>query len=1534
MLTLPPQHAPCTLQVDHYDKDERYMSLSGEFASSRAPPPTLFHPCPRADLTNELTKLPADRKLDTASERKVVTALLERLEKDSSNDVQAIAVKCLSVLVQRVSDASITEICEKLSAALLSGSEELRDVYAIGTRAVITETPDAPPMASAIVAALIHPLVSGMAGRKKTGVPTRDVQVECFDISCELVRRFGPSAALEAHHATLLGTFHGGLLEPSMAVRKRATSALGLLAPVLSDALLESCLKTLLGHMESGGGGETRVMVQALGSVVRSVGPRVGRHTGRIVPLLLAQLGDAEAAASDESGNSEAANELRENVLAALESFFGVQGAVPGGAGEGGKSSDLQRTRGGASLAPFLPTLLPAALAWLRFDPNYTYEEGEGEAESMDEEEEEGEGGEEYEGEADGDSSWKARRAAARVLMAVVRAAGAGSLRSAPPSPPLLADLVSAVGCALVGRFREREEAVRTEVFAGMCALLEAVHGCVGMGEELEAHGAELAGAMALARTPRGHEGRGRSSGSADVLASLTALLPSLVPSLLSRLRSRGAAFIKTRTSALHLLRTLTAVLDFDVEGGDRSPVLIALGGSLGPMLTAIAACARERTGSHAAALRLEACLALQSIVAATCGRNDAPALAPFAQLLVTAAAGAAGDDYYRIQAVGMRLIAAVVTLLRPASEDGRGLCPAVMPPATLGPAVEVLCTALAPRLASHDIDTGIKEAALAAAGCVLAHTGDAPGALTAAPSMFKVIGERLKSETSRVAALRALAYIAASPLPLPALQPALLSLLPEFGAYLRAFARPVRAAAVTALTSVVTHRGPVLVAHPEALTPAFMELQSIQPGSPPLILSPQDLSLAAAGLQLCTAVATSLGPAAASAILSTGGLPARIVTLASSPDLSSGPTAAILSALLSAITTAGLSGPLAFTPLVAALVQEAVTAGTGSLAQGGGDAMEVEGGGGADTEAGRQPSEGAAAAARSIAVLLAAASPEVSTPPLNAILADATGGVAVGGGGGRGKRAAVAAGLPSLAGPALSCPPLSRLILAAVGSLMDVSARCPGAVSSLLAVVTGAGTMSAALALGGVVAGAPSVGMPSLVTALAGANPSAAGARGLLLALREALSRLAGCGAFESPPIALTPVLDLLLSPALAGASEMVCSLVAEAVGKAAAVEPQEVLARLKAVVEGGASPSVCVTAVSAVKHAVPYAVAGVGRRAGALSAALMVMLPSLLGPALSLPLVPGAEAEERNVTYLAALASLTALAYTAPAVLTASPAWKPVPADRFSYAYASLFTVGGPAAIAAAAAAAGSPTAPPPGPSGPPATLAGDGFLGVLTFACTPRSDLVREVDLGPFRHRVDDGTPARKAALAALDALMDRAPAAVAGVLSTASNPGPGAFAGMSALLPVLLTCAVDVESDCVMLAHGALIKAAGAGLMPSLLPSVAAADALADVFAHALRKATGPPAAAAAAGAGAGAGGPESPSSAAGAGQGQDVVRSALRALDAVARALPDAVSASRLREVFSAAAASESTRTLFASVRAEGRAADAGVRALA
>lgn len=58
------------VQTSHFDKDERYMAVN--------------------DLTQELQK---DVRLDGVLEKRICDAILERLQRDTCNDVQAISVK-------------------------------------------------------------------------------------------------------------------------------------------------------------------------------------------------------------------------------------------------------------------------------------------------------------------------------------------------------------------------------------------------------------------------------------------------------------------------------------------------------------------------------------------------------------------------------------------------------------------------------------------------------------------------------------------------------------------------------------------------------------------------------------------------------------------------------------------------------------------------------------------------------------------------------------------------------------------------------------------------------------------------------------------------------------------------------------------------------------------------------------------------------------------------------------------------------------------------------------------------------------------------------------------------------------------------------------------------------------------------------------------------------------------------------------------------------------------------------------------------
>lgn len=100
-------------------------------------------------------------------------------------------------------------------------------------------------------------------------------------------------------------------------------------------------------------------------------------------------------------------------------------------------------------------------LNYIIYDPNYNYEADEGEAAQMDTEEEEDIDSEEYSD--DDDMSWKVRRSAAKCLEAVI------STRH-----ELIEDFYNTLSPALISRFKEREENVKSDIFHAYIALLKA----------------------------------------------------------------------------------------------------------------------------------------------------------------------------------------------------------------------------------------------------------------------------------------------------------------------------------------------------------------------------------------------------------------------------------------------------------------------------------------------------------------------------------------------------------------------------------------------------------------------------------------------------------------------------------------------------------------------------------------------------------------------------------------------------------------------------------------------------------------------------------------------------------------------------------------------------------------------------------------------------------------------------------------------------------------------------------------------------
>ena len=162
-------------KTSNYDKDERYMATN--------------------DLCQELNK---GTKIDEIMETRICSAIVKQLD-DKSNDVQSVAVKCLGVLIRKVSSERVAEICEKLSSLVLTGDDSLRDIYSIGLKTLITDTPE--EMGTIIVTILPKQLLEGI-----NRSPNEGIKKECIDNLTDLLKRYGAMCVKDHEEVLDIGT--------------------------------------------------------------------------------------------------------------------------------------------------------------------------------------------------------------------------------------------------------------------------------------------------------------------------------------------------------------------------------------------------------------------------------------------------------------------------------------------------------------------------------------------------------------------------------------------------------------------------------------------------------------------------------------------------------------------------------------------------------------------------------------------------------------------------------------------------------------------------------------------------------------------------------------------------------------------------------------------------------------------------------------------------------------------------------------------------------------------------------------------------------------------------------------------------------------------------------------------------------------------------------------------------------------------------------------------------------------------------------
>ncbi|KAG2704349.1 hypothetical protein I3843_05G001300 [Carya illinoinensis] len=382
------------------DKDYRYMATS--------------------DLLNELNK--DSFKPDSDLEIKLSNIIIQQLD-DVAGDVSGLAVKCLALLVKKVSEARIVEMANKLCDKLLNAKNQHRDIASIAVKTIVAEIATQ-SLAQSILVVVTPQLIKGITG---PGMST-EIKCECLDILCDILHKFGN--IMVADHELLLGALLSQLNSNQASVRKKTVSCIASLASSLSDDLLAKATVEVVQNLRSKGTKSemTRTNIQMIGALSRAVGYRFGPHLGDTVPVLINYCTSA----------SENDEELREYSLQALESFL------------------LRCPR---DISSYCDEILHLSLEYLNYDPNFTDNMEEDSNEESHEEEEDDESANEYTD--DEDVSWKVRRAAAKCLAALIVS-----------RPELLSKLYEEACPKLIDRFKEREENVKMDVFNTFIELL------------------------------------------------------------------------------------------------------------------------------------------------------------------------------------------------------------------------------------------------------------------------------------------------------------------------------------------------------------------------------------------------------------------------------------------------------------------------------------------------------------------------------------------------------------------------------------------------------------------------------------------------------------------------------------------------------------------------------------------------------------------------------------------------------------------------------------------------------------------------------------------------------------------------------------------------------------------------------------------------------------------------------------------------------------------------------------------------------
>ncbi|KAK1382847.1 Cullin-associated NEDD8-dissociated protein 1 [Heracleum sosnowskyi] len=330
-----------------------------------------------------------------------------------------------------------------------------------------------------------------------------------------------------------------------------------------------------------------------------------------------------------------------------------------------------------------------------------------------------------------------------------VRRAAAKCLATLIISRPEMLPMLFVEACPkLIDRFREREEVVKMDVFKTFIELLR--------------------------QTGNATNGQNESHGSSPKW-----LLKQEVPKIVKyvKMQLQGIS-VKTKVAAFSVLKELAVVLPDCVADNFRFLI---------PEIEN-ALCDNSSTSD----LKLEALILTRLVLAS----SSPTVFYPYIEAISRPALSAVRDSFYKVSAEALRVCGEIICIVRPNTEGCNF---------DFEPYVYPIYNAIMERLTNQDQDQEVKKCAIFCMGLVVSTFGDNLG--VELPACLPILANRMGNEITRLAAVKAFAVIAASPVHLD-LSCVLEHVIAELTAFLRKDNPALREATLETLNTLVQGYG------------------------------------------------------------------------------------------------------------------------------------------------------------------------------------------------------------------------------------------------------------------------------------------------------------------------------------------------------------------------------------------------------------------------------------------------------------------------------------------------------------------------------------------------------------------------------------------------------------------------------------------------------------------------------------------------------------------------------------------------------